>query len=281
LSGYTTLSTATGVVNTINYTTGAVTLTLSSNPGAGKIILANYNYDTEQNTDAHGDIELVWQSQGVTAEMHPLFFKFSLTSMLLAQSANFSVEEVLNDAATQYLKSERDRRGVEYNARLALSNPTITFDADPTTGGDNNNKMRAQLLELAIERAGDAMYEATNRGGVSYIIAGSRASTYLNLLDNFVKDNSNSPIGCYRVGFLGKAPVIKARTSNLGTDEILVGYRSEWGEAPFIHADYLDYATESLTLKDFVTQKGLASYYKNVKVEPKFVRKISISNMPA
>ena len=67
----------------------------------------------------------------------------------------------------------------------------------------------------------------------------------------------------------------------MATNDVLVGYKSEWGEAPFIHADYLDYATESLTLRDFITQKGLASYYQNVKVEPKFVRKISISNIPA
>jgi hypothetical protein len=103
----------------------------------------------------------------------------------------------------------------------------------------------------------------------------------MNLLDNYVKDNSQSPIGCYRVGYLGKAPVIKARTQNLATNELVVGYKSEWGEAPFIHADYLDYATESLTLRDFITQKGLASYYKNVKVETAFARRVTISNLPA
>jgi len=281
LPGQTVLSTATGAVNTVNYTTGAVYITLAADPGNGIAIVVNYNYDTEQNTDAHGNVELVWTSEGVKAEMHPLYFKFSLTSMLLAQSANFSVEEVLNDAATQYLKSERDRRGVEYSIRLALSNAGLTFNASPSAGGDNNNKMRAQLLELAIESAGDAMYEDLNRGGVSYIIAGSKASTYLDLLDNFTKDNNHSPIGCYKVGQLGNAPVIKARVTGLATNEIIVGYKSEWGEAPFIHADYLDYATESLTLRDFITQKGLASYYQNVKVEPKFVRKVTISNIPA
>lgn len=280
LPGQTVLDTSTGKVNTVNYTTGAITITLLADPGNGIAILTNYNYDTEQNTDAHGNVELVWQSDGVKAEMHPLYFKFSLTSMLLAQSANFSVEEVLNDASTQYLKSERDRRGVEYNARLALSNSALAFDASPGST-DNNHKMRAQLLELAIESAGDAMYDELGRGGVSYIIAGSKAATYFNLLDNFTKDNSNSPIGCYRVGYLGKVPVIKARVNSLDTSHILVGYKSEWGEAPFIHADYLDYATESLTLRDFITQKGLASYYQNVKVEPKFVRKLAISNIPA
>ena len=281
LPGYTMLDSSTGAVNTINYTTGAVTVTLVADPGDGKQIILNYNYDTEQNTNAHGDVELIWQSDGVKAEMHPLFFKFSLTSMLLAQSANFSVEEVLTDHSTQYLKSERDRRGIEYNARLALSNPTLSFDADPAANGDNNNKMRAQLLELAIESAGDAMYEAKNRGGVSYIIAGSKAATYFNLLDNFTKETTSSPIGAYKIGRLGNAPVIKARVNSLATNEILVGYKSEWGEAPFIHADYLDYATESLTLRDFITQKGLASFYKNIKVEPSFVRKVYISNLPA
>ena len=271
-----------GVQSYVNYTTGAwsVKFAVSNTPANQAVVLANYNYDTEQNTDAHGDVELIWASEGVTAEMHPLNFKFSLTSMLLAESANFSVEEVLNDAATQYLKSERDRRGVEFNARLALGNPTISFDATPSANGDNNNKMHAQMLELKFETAANAMYELKNRGGISYIIAGSAAAAYMNLLDNFVKDNSHSPIGCYRVGYLGKAPVIKARTTNLATNQILVGYRSEWGEAPFIHCDYLDYATESLTLKDFITQKGLASYYVNKKVEPAFVRTITINNLP-
>jgi hypothetical protein len=281
MAGSTFLSTASGASNIVSYTNGSVSLSLASNPGSGKTIAINYNYDTEQNTNAHGEVELVWTSTPVTMEMNPLFFKFSLTSMLLAQAANFSVEEVMNDAATQYLKQERDRKGVDYNARLALSNSTITFDASPSAGGDNNNKMRAQMLELKIEAAANAMYEATGRGGVSYLIAGSSAAAYMDLLDNFVKDNSASPIGCYKVGMLGRAPVIKARVNNLATDEILVGYRSEWGEAPFIHADYLDYATESLTLRDFITQKGLASYYKNIKVEPRFVRKIKINNLPA
>lgn len=269
-----------GAGSVINYTTGAWTVTFATAPANNAAILANYNYDTEQNTDAHGDVELQWSSEAVTAEMHPLNFRFSLTSMLLAESANFSVEEVLNDAATQYLKSERDRRGIEFNSRLALSNPTLTFDCTPSSTGDNNQKMHAQLLELKIEAAADAMYEEKNRGGVSFIIAGSNAATYLNLLDNFVKDNSHSPIGAYRVGYLGKAPIIKARTTNLGTGEIMVGYRSEWGEAPFVHADYLDYATETLTLKDFISQKGLASYYQNKKVEPSFIRKISLTNIP-
>lgn len=271
-----------GSNSTIDTTTGSLSVEFATAPDTGTAILCNYNYDTEQNISAHGDVELQWTSDGVKMEMHPLNFRFSLTSMLLAESANFSVEEVLNDAATQYLKAERDRRGVEYNARLALANSTLTFDADPSTNGDNNNKMRAQLLELKIESAADAMYNSKNRGGVSFIICGSAAATYLNLLDNFVKDNSHSPIGCYRIGYLGKAPVIKARVnSGLGVNDILVGYRSEWGEAPFIHADYLDYATESLTLKDFITQKGLASYYQNVKVESSFIRKITLSNLPA
>lgn len=280
MTGYTFLDTGTGATNTVNYVTGAVALTLTGH-ASGKTLVCNYNYDTEQNTAAHGDVELIWQSEGVKAEMHPLFFKFSLTSMLLAQSANFSVEEVLNDAATQYIKTERDRRGVEYNIRLALSNASLAFDASPAAGGDNNNKMRAQLLELKLEAAGDAMYEDLGRGGVSYIIAGSGAATYMNLLDNFVKDNTQSPIGCYKIGTLGKAPVIKARVTGLGTNEMIIGYKSEWGEAPFIHADYLDYATESLTLADFITQKGLASYYQNIRVEPKFARKLVISNLPA
>jgi hypothetical protein len=203
--------------------------------------------------------------------------------MLLAQNANFSVEEVLNDAATQYLKSERDRRGVEYNSRLARANATLAFNASPSAGGDNNNKMRAQLLELAIESAANEMYKDLNRGGVSYIICGSQAAVYMNLLDNFVKDSSQSPIGCHRVGYLGKAPVIKARVTDaeLAVDEILVGYKSEFGEAPFVHYDYLDYATDLLTLSSFISQRGLASYYTNVPVERKFVRRIKVSNLPA
>jgi hypothetical protein len=269
--------------STVDYTlTGAnnISVTFAAAVADQDAVVVNYNYDTEQNTGAHGDVEILWNSEPVSMEMHPLNFKFSLTSMLLAESANFSVEEVLNDAATQYLKSERDRRGVEFNTRLALSNPTTTFDAG-LSGGENNHKMRAQLLELAIESASDAMYEAKNRGGVSFIIAGSKVATYANLLDNYTKDNSHSPIGAYRVGYLGKAPVIKARVNTLATDELLVGYRSEWGESPFVHADYLDYATESLTLKDFITQKGLASYYQNKKVEPSFIRKVKVDNIPA
>jgi hypothetical protein len=278
-TGYSLLETSSGV-NSINYTTGVYTVTFATAPALSTAIVMNYNYDTEQNTAAHGDVELKWRSQGVTAEMHPLNFTFSLTSMLLGQTANFSVEEVMNDAATQYLKNERDRRGVEQNVRLALSNALATFDASASASGDNNNKMRAQMLELAIESAADRMYEDKGRGAVTYIIAGSQASTYMSLLDNFRKDSSNMEIGAYRVGYLGKAPVIKARVTGLGQDEILVGYKNSWGEAPFIHCDYLDFATESLTLKDFNTQKGLASYYVNHVVEPKFVRKIKINNIP-
>jgi len=281
ITGVTTLSTATGAVNTINYTTGDIVVTLAANPGNSKNITINYNYDTEQNTGAHGEVELVWASEGVKMEMNPLSFRFSLTSMLLAQSANFSVEDVLNDAATQYLKTERDRRGVEFNNRLALSNPTLTFDASPTAGGDNNNKMRAQMLELKFEDAANAMFDDIGRGGVSYLIAGSKAAAYMSLLDNFVKDGSSSPIGCYKIGYLGKAPVIKARVNNLATNEIVVGYKSEWGEAPFIFADYLDYSTESLTTRDFITQKGLCSFNKLVKVNSKLARKISLTSLPA
>ena len=281
ITGQTILSEATGAVNTINYTTGEVTVTLAANPGAGKDITINYNYDTEQNTDAHGTVELVWASEGVTMEMNPLSFQFSLTSMLLAQSANFSVEEVLNDASTQFLKAERDRRGVDYNVRLALANAALAFDASPSAGGDNNNKMRAQMLGLKLTDAANAMYTDTNRGGISYIIAGAKANAYMELMDSYVKDESSSPIGCYLAGYLGKAPVVKAQTSKLATNEIIVGYKSEWGEAPFIFADYLDYATETLTLRDFISQKGLASFNKLVKVNPKFARKIVLNNLPA
>jgi hypothetical protein len=141
--------------------------------------------------------------------------------------------------------------------------------------------MRAQILELTIESAADAMYESKNRGGVSYIIAGSQAATYINLLDNFTKDNSSPQIGAYKIGALGNAPVIKARSSDLGQDEILVGYKNQWGEAPFIVADYLDYATDALTTSNFQTQRGLCSYYQMVKVDSTFARKIKLNNLPA
>jgi len=244
-------------------------------------VYTSFNWDSEKDLNEHAELELILMHTRVDAYMHPIGYNFSATGQLLVDSTlGEKVDAMLDNTAMNQLKIEKDRVGVKALYQLACMTDALTFDT--LNASAHSIKDHAQALLVAIKQAGASMYLGSERGGVSYVIAGAGAEAYMNNIDKYVSDNSQPRIGMYKAGMLGSLPVY---VSNLiPKDDIVIGWKgTEDGDTPLIYAPFLDMATPSLTTKDFITQKGLASYYDIVptKYAKNYVRRLKLQNLPA
>ena len=182
--------------------------TLTGGAGDYKFTAA---YDSEKDLAGQylGEVELVMKDYHFNPRPVALGVTWTqLTELTLSTSFGISAEEMLMDSAAQEIKKTLDFQAIKYANAMQKTNgyQTVTFEAEaPGAAGITTKDSywhTAQIIGQAIDRVQDTIYNKIKRGGVTAIVGGPKAITYLKLNTNW-KDTGRQPaIGAYKAGEL-------------------------------------------------------------------------------
>ena len=274
--------------SSINYTTGAVSLTFSSAPADADVIQIEYNWDSEEvtNYDELGEVKLAIRKNKLEAKIQPLGFSYSkLAELVLSTTGLGDAKEILTRAVGEELMKARDYRAVWLAKRVAKSNTEVTFDTNFANAGADSEWEHAQIVSAYVDKMGNDIYNDIKRGAISKIIAGPGACTYLKFHKTWVDDNSQPRIGLHLIGRFNGIEVYKcpADTMFVANNEIIGVYKNENNEGdcsivfgtliPMFDAGVLNYPQQ------FKTEGALAHFGDEVVVEEKYIRMLTLDGL--
>lgn len=208
-----------------------------------------------------------------------------LTELTLDTSFGVSAEEMLLDAAGQEIKKALDFNAVKFGYSHAKAHATDNFVKFDAAAGDNIDDSyfhTAQLITQAIARIGDKQLNEINRGGVSRIVGGPGAVTYLGLHKDFSTRGAQAAIGGHQVGELNGIPVFKVPSSIIPDDELLTVWKNDMNESdvsiafgtllPF-------YSTGTLQRKNLYKEAAIARFEDVQALQPRYLGRIKVEGI--
>jgi hypothetical protein len=249
---------------TIDYTTGAVSVTFATAPATGVQVVLNYNSDFENDELAIRSIEFDMSVVPVQAKMHPVRFKYSVAAGLAASAhLAIDVQDTLAELAGSFVKQERDNLGISLIYNSAPVNANLNFNATPSTYYDRQSLYAD--IELKLNEGESIIQVANGRGGVSWVICGTNASNIFRNSKGFMPVPNPSAIGPHIIGYLrdGTVPVVKVISTVIPTNDYVVGYKGFMaGDAALILAEWIPiYFTPVWQAPTLTNQQGVMSMY--------------------
>lgn len=269
--------------NTINYTSGALVLNFTTAPASGAEIVTESYIDTEVSAlyPEIGSVELQLKDFQFRVRPFPLYVSWSkMTELLLNTTLNIDSEDALIRGASDELKKSLDFHAIRLAFQSALGNTAITFDAEGAVGEPEID--RAMAFNRAIDGASDAMYNDLQRGGVTKLVGGPGAVSYLKLHRRFDSTNRQPRVGAYREGSLDGIDVYKVPSSLIPNDQLMAIYRNELvpEDVAVAFGSLIPlYRTQTLEYKEFFTETGVAFFGDSKVLQPKYLQRIQIQNL--
>ena len=248
-----------------------------------------YNSERDLGGKYLGEVELIMKDYHFQPRPISLGVTWTqLTELVLDTSFGISAEEMLMDSAAQEIKKTLDFQAIKYANAVQKTNglTTVTFQAEAPGAAEITTKdsywHTAQIIEQAIDQVSNAMYDKILRGGVSAIVGGPKAVTYLKL-NNAWKDTGKQPaIGAYKVGELGGIPVFKVPSSIIPEDELLTTWKNDNAEGDVsiaIGTLMPFFSTGAIQRKNFYKEAGLARYEDTKALQPGYLGRIKIEGI--
>lgn len=273
----------TGSTNTINYDTGALTVTFTTAPASAATIVVAYNYDSEdsdQYTDL-GSIELQLRDYQFRVKPMPLYVSWSkMTEILINTTLNIDAEDALVRGAADELKKSLDFYAVREAWRASNANTAVSFDTAGATGESEID--RAMSFSRTIDQASDVMFNAVQRGGVSKMVAGPGAASYIKLHRRFSGANAQPKVGIHRIGSIDGIDLYKAPSAIVPDAQVLFVHKNE--QVPEDVSLALGtliplYRTQSLEFKEFYTETGMAYFGDSKVMNSSYLVRGTINNL--
>lgn len=245
-------------------------------------------YDSEQDFEGQnlGEVELVMRSYQFQPRIISLGVTWTqLAELTLDTSFGVSAEEMMLDSAAQEIKKTLDYQAVKmasaYQKKLAAEN-FAEFNAEAGDTTKDSYYHTAQLVEQPIEQVANKQLDAIGRGGVSAIVGGPKAITYLKLSEKFEATGAQPAIGGHKVGKLGDVDVYKVPSSIIAEDELLTVWKN-----PTVEADVAVaigtllpfYSTGALQRKNLYKEGAVARFEDTQVLNPNYLGRIKISNI--
>jgi hypothetical protein len=196
-----------------------------------------FNSEGDFAGDFLGEVELIMTDYWFRPRPTAIGVTWSqLTELVLDTSFGVSAEELLVDYAGQEIKKALDFRAVKVAYQAARMNPasyTIHFNAAAgyTATTDDSYLHTAQTFSQAIERVGDVMFNDINRGGVSRLVGGPAACSYLRLNSGFSTKGAQARVGGHQVGEIYGIPVFKVPSSVIPDNQLVAVWKNDENEA--------------------------------------------------
>lgn len=274
-----------GVDLTITYAGSGVYTLDGANAGDVAFAIGRYNSEADIAGDYLGSLQIVLDDYQFKVRQLSLGVSWTaLSEIVLDSTTGVSTEEILFDVAAQQIKQALDFRAVKLAYAVTVTNglTPVSFDAEAGATIDDSYIHTAQTISQAIERVGDVLFDKLNRGGVSRIVGGPKAVTYLRLNRAFSAEGAQARIGAYQVGTIYDIPVFKVPSVIIPDNELLCVWKNENNEADvFIAFGTLIpfYSTGTLQRKNFYKEAGISSYGDYHVMNNQYANRIIISNI--
>lgn len=248
---------------------GAITITVEGIQEKANIkAFARFDLEDDFLGDNLGEIELVMSDYKFEPRPTTIGVTWSqLAEITLDASFGLSAQDMLVTYAGDAIRINLDLRSFKLAYGVARSNKdyVVEFDADYGNGSNIEGYFHtAQTFPSAVDTVTDIMVNDINRGGVSRMVAGFSAGSYLKLVKGtFSEKGRQSAKGIYQIGEFGGIPTFKAPSSIIPTNEIMCVWKDDENEGdvaiafgtlvPFFN-------TGIIQRKNFYKEAGLATY---------------------
>lgn len=274
--------------STINYTSGVYNITFNGALAGTETVFIRYNLDGEDSTlySELDDIDIALVAYDFRAVPYPIAFSWSkMTEFAMNDKLGTQAEEVLVQACADELKKSIDFISTIMANRASNWTTAVEFDTDFSSAGSDSDIAHAQSLKAAIRNAGLKTYASLQRGGVTDIVAGAKASSYIEKHLLFKADGNQPEVGMYKYGHLGTTNVYVAPASVVATDEILCLYKNsavDNADSVVNIGSYIPlYRTPTIEYKNRQKESSITFFGDIRTVEPKYATKVKLLNLPA
>lgn len=265
----------------INLTTGELTLTWNSDPGANHAVV-NYEYNMECQQDLP-EVNLVVESEEIAVKTRKLKAVWSYEAQQdLRSQHNLDAEAELTAVLAQEINLEIDR---EVLTDLRNNAGTVgTWDYNTTLG--DTLKEKYESLYIKIVEMSAVIHRKTLRGGANFIVTSPEvASIFETATAGFAPDPSEtftSSLGIQYVGTINKRWKIY-KDPLFPTNQLLLGYKGDtYMDSGYFYCPYVP-LTQTPTVLDpdsFCPRKGILTRYgkKMLREGSKFYGRLHIQN---
>ena len=260
---------------TINYVTGAITVT---GVGATAAYSVTYAFNAEGNLNIQ-DYEMKLSSTPVTAKVMKLKTLWSEEADQNLQAMyNIKAESVLLNALTNALTYQKHRQ-VIFDLRARADAGFVVWDAvaPPSV---NYQTHKFSIID-AFETASNFIFGATNMVAGNWLLLGLQAATVVATLPQFVARNARTQMqGVTYLGDLGNKKVFA--DPHFPVNEWLVGHKGDqFLTTGYVLAEYQKlYTTPDVVLPDFIHQRGFATSFARKMINSKMYCRGLVQNSP-
>ena len=257
---------------TINYVTGALTLT-----GSGSYaVTATYLFNSEGNAGIM-DYEMRLSSSPVTARAIKLSTYWTEEADQNLQAMyNIKAESILINALTNALQYQK-HRSVIADLRARADAGVVTWDATPPSGV-NYQTHKFSIID-AFQTASNYIFGATNMVTGNWALLGLQAATVVQTLPQFVpKNNKTQMQGITYIGDLGNFKVFA--DPHYPNNEFLIGHKGDqFLTTGYVLAEYQKlYTTPDVVLQDFTHRRAFATSFAKKLINSKFYARGAVLN---
>jgi hypothetical protein len=273
-----------GLAGTINYQSGAFTVTYGGNVDNGQPAVASYRWDSEgSNMIPEVDVQIITST--VETERRALVLNYSMESMQdVMQEFGVSLEPALVSGAAEQMNYEIARQIVHdlFQAAPVVDSFSLT---PPSTQYNQQDHFKDLVYVLNV--ASNSIQAKTQKGYGNWIICDEGASNIIESLPAGMFVAAPRPANINGMHFIGtllgryrvyKDMFLYKEAGSSASGNILMGFKgTQFYEAGYVWSPYqLMYTTDSLTLSNMITQKGMASRYSTKFVNRDMYCRINI-----
>lgn len=265
----------------VDLTSGEVTLTWASDPGANNIVVS-YEYNMECNADLP-EVNLVIESEEIAAKTRKLKAVWSFEAQQdLRSQHNLDAEAELTAVLAQEINLEIDR---EVLTDLRNNAGTVSVWDFNTSLGDTI-KEKYESLYVKIVEVSAVIHRKTLRGGANWLVTSPEvASIFETATAGFApapSETFTSSLGIQYVGTVNnrwrlyKDPLFPQ-------GQVLMGYRGDsYMDSGYFYCPYVPLTQTPVVLdpESFCPRKGILTRYgkKLLREGSKFYARLSIAN---
>ena len=266
----------TGFTGTINYGTGACSITFSADPGDAHAIVIEYGFNFEDGDATLPSLKAPLTSTDVAARIWALRGEFGFFK---AYSMRKRFGLVAEDEMAKDLTAELNAETAEAVLNLLYVNATgsTTWNKTPDTGVSYAEHKLGFMDALAD--AESVMYGNAGRGVITYLIGDRKACAVIAGMPGFVRGPKVDAVGPHLFGTLDGIPVF--RTYSYPDFELIAVYKGVSAfETPVVWAPYMPLVITSAIPADnnpFRNQRAAAVWAGYKAVVPQFVTKVTIT----
>jgi len=205
---------------------GAIKITVTATGAEDIKVFARFDLEDDFLGDNLGEIELVMSDYKFEPRPTTIGVTWSqLAEITLDASFGLSAQDMLVTYAGDAIRINLDLRSFKLAYGVARSNKDYIVEFNAAYGNGENIEgyfHTAQTFPSAVDTVTDVMVNDINRGGVSRMVAGFSAGSYLKLVKGtFSEKGRQSAKGIYQIGEFGGIPTFKAPSSIIPTNEIM------------------------------------------------------------